>query len=145
MAEQVNQDQVQELATGVAEAKATKSRKTPEEKKAAKRKRARARRLKKRATELGLTQEEILSQRKARKEAAAARKAEKKLAKEPKPVPAAQPEVASEAQLTPLQEAESTVEVLIAKRNGDGLSDEEKKALKAAQDKVRYYKNKEAA
>ena len=127
MAEQVNQDQ--ELATEAVEVKETRTRKTPEEKKAAKRARAKARRLRKRAAELGLTEEEVLAQRKARKENAKARKAEKP----------------AETQATPLQVAEALIENLTAKRNAEGLSDEEKKALKAAQDKARYYRNKEAA
>lgn len=118
-------EQVKELAT--------KTRKTPEEKKAAKRARAKARRLRKRAAELGITEEEVLAQRKTRKEAAKATKTN-----EPTETQAASP-------VTPLQEAEAMIENLTTKREAEGLSDEEKKTLKAAQDKARYYRNKEAA
>lgn len=129
MAEQVID---QELATEAAEAKATKTRKTPEEKKAAKRERARRRRIARKAEELGVTVEEVIEQRKARKESAAARKAGKSQATEIQ-------------EASPLAEAENLVKALVAKRTADGLSEEEKKALKAAQDKARYYRNKQAA
>lgn len=45
---------------------------------------------------------------------------------------------------TPLSKAQKEVEVLTTKRKKEDLTDAEKKALKNAQDKVRYYKNKAA-
>jgi hypothetical protein len=45
---------------------------------------------------------------------------------------------------SPLNKAESEVKALVEKRTNEGLSDAEKKALKNAQERVRYYKNKAA-
>jgi len=45
---------------------------------------------------------------------------------------------------TPLTKAQKEVKVLTTKRKKEDLTDAEKKALKNAQDKVRYYKNKAA-
>jgi len=45
---------------------------------------------------------------------------------------------------TPLSIAKKEVKALISKRAKDGLTDAEKKALKNAQDRVRYYTNKAA-
>jgi len=46
---------------------------------------------------------------------------------------------------TPLSKAKEEVKTLITKREKDDLSDAEKKALKNAQGRVQYYKNKTAA
>ena len=45
---------------------------------------------------------------------------------------------------TPLTKAQKEIKVLTTKRKKEDLTDAEKKALKNAQDKVRYYKNKAA-